>query len=197
MAAAAPAVYAGDADLSAEAMKCLQCHEEGSFFKFQDGDSVPVYVNSAKFKISVHNGFTCSQCHTDFAERTPPADSGAGPVPDPGVRRLPGCHTAEQIKVKPIHTNLLLRERRISSICTDCHGAHSDPRRRRENHQERNAVLHELPPARTVHALQKRGEDLLTVECPHRGERAREATVLRLPLRLLFGRASQEELPEP
>lgn len=129
MAVASPAAYPGDADLSAEALKCLQCHEKkGSFFKFLDGDSVPVHVNAAKYKISVHNSLTCSKCHTDFSTDTHPArrfkNKDQYRMRAAAVCR--GCHTAEQIKVKQVHTNLLLREKEgLSSICTDCHEAHS------------------------------------------------------------------------
>jgi len=124
-----PAVHAGDADLSAEATKCLQCHEKkGASFKFQDGDSVDVRVNPAKYKISVHNALTCSQCHTDFSTDVHPSrrfkNKDQYRMRASTVCR--GCHTAEEIKAKSIHTNLLLREKEgVSSVCTDCHGAHS------------------------------------------------------------------------
>ena len=128
-AAVAPAAYAGDADLSAEAVKCLQCHEKkGSIFRFEDGDSVPANVNTAKFRNSVHAGLACSQCHTDFSADAHPTrrfrNKDQYRMRASAVCR--GCHTTDQIKAKPIHTNLLLREKEgITSICTDCHEAHS------------------------------------------------------------------------
>ncbi|MGE5752475.1 MAG: cytochrome c3 family protein [Deltaproteobacteria bacterium] len=129
MAAASPAVYAGDAELSAESLKCLQCHEKkGTFFKFGNGDKVQTYVSPAKYKSSVHSSLTCTRCHTDFSTDAHPARRFATRdqyrIRASAVCR--GCHTAEQIKAKPIHANLLLREKEgISSICTDCHDAHS------------------------------------------------------------------------
>jgi hypothetical protein len=129
MSIAVPAAYAGDAELPAETVKCLQCHEKkGSSFRFEDGNSIPVHVNPAKYRISVHSGLTCSQCHTDFTAETHPARRFKNR--DQYRKRASavcrGCHTAEQIKAKPIHTNLLLREKEgISSVCTDCHEAHA------------------------------------------------------------------------
>lgn len=126
---AVPAARAGETELSPETAKCLQCHEKkGSFFKFEDGDSVPAYVNPATFRISVHSTLNCSQCHTDFSTDAHPTrrfkNKDQYRMRASAVCR--GCHTAEQIRTKPIHTNLLLREKEgISSICTDCHAAHS------------------------------------------------------------------------
>src|SRR3972149_8552080 len=59
---------ARDAVLSDEAKICLGCHaKQGIVKKFQNNESVAAYVDAERFKASVHNFLTCSNCHTEFS----------------------------------------------------------------------------------------------------------------------------------
>lgn len=130
LAAGVPGAQAGEAGLSSESLKCLECHgKRGQIHRFQNDEFVEVYLNPAKYRISVHSFLSCSQCHHDFSTEHHPARRFKSKtqyrVKSAAICR--GCHTAEQIKAKSVHANLLSRESEGATppVCTDCHDAHS------------------------------------------------------------------------
>jgi hypothetical protein len=126
-------VYAEDIALSEEAQKCLGCHgKHGIVKRFENNESVPAYVDIEKFKASVHNFLTCSDCHTDFSMEKHPErrfrSKEQYKIKSSQVCKQ--CHTDKQIKDKSIHAKLLSEEiEGKSHPCTNCHGAHSTMRR--------------------------------------------------------------------
>ena len=126
--AAPGGVHARDADLSSQTRKCLQCHgKKGHVARFLNGETVDVYVDAGHFRSSVHNVLECTQCHTDFTADAHPkrrfASKAQFRLRSSTVCR--GCHTDEQIGVKPVHASLVSREKEGEPhACADCHDAH-------------------------------------------------------------------------
>lgn len=129
LAAAWSTAHARDVELSDEARKCLRCHgKTGIVATFESGESVEAYVNPGKFRASVHNILSCSRCHPDFSGDDHPRrrfkDRKQFRMRSQGICR--GCHTADQIRRKPIHASLLKQEEEGETpVCTDCHDAHA------------------------------------------------------------------------
>ncbi len=122
-------VSAADTALSEEAQKCLGCHAQlGIVKKFENNESVTAYVDAEKFKASVHNSLTCSDCHDEFSSDKHPARKFRSKKQYKIRSSLvcKHCHTDQQISAKPIHASLLGEESENKShVCTDCHGSHS------------------------------------------------------------------------
>jgi len=122
-------IYAGDITISDEAQRCLECHaKRGIVKKFQDNDSVSAYIDIGRFKASVHNFMTCSDCHTDFSiERHPERrfrSKEQYKIKSSYICKR--CHREEEIKTKSVHVKLLMEEGEGKPHpCTNCHGAHS------------------------------------------------------------------------
>ncbi|HAM53189.1 MAG TPA: hypothetical protein DCP92_21740 [Nitrospiraceae bacterium] len=120
-------VVAREALLTDEAKICLGCHGQRSIIKkFENGEVIAAYVDTATFKASAHNSLGCSACHTGFSAKTHP------------MRRFRSkrqyqircslvcrrCHTVEQMK--PVGGALLRKESQGNPVvCSDCHGSHS------------------------------------------------------------------------
>lgn len=120
---------AGQAGVSDETKACLECHSQhGHRVTFQDGDSVEAYVDARVFMSSVHRSLSCSQCHTDFSGGKHPRRTFRNKEhyqtrSSLACRR---CHRDDQIRTRSIHAALLVEESRgRSTVCTNCHGAHS------------------------------------------------------------------------
>ncbi len=121
--------HAEGRDLLDEAQACLGCHEKpGVIKKFQNNESIDVYVDAERYKASVHSFLACSDCHADFSANKHPVRT----FKDKKQYQLKSslacrrCHTDDQIKVKLIHAELLGKEREGNPpVCTDCHGAHA------------------------------------------------------------------------
>jgi len=128
LAAGASGAQAGETALSTESMKCLACHgKRGQIHRFQNDESVEVFVSPAKYRISAHSFLSCAECHPDFSAEHHPA------------RRFPsktqykakssavcmGCHPAEQLRTKPVHVRMAKEGGATASACTDCHDPHT------------------------------------------------------------------------
>jgi formate dehydrogenase gamma subunit len=98
--------FAGGA--AAQDEVCASCHGEKGM---TNAAGKSIFVDSAKFKGSIHGGLGCQSCHTDIQE-----------YPHPKKITLPqcsNCHTDEAAKVaKSIHGQMFPG----TQACLNCHG---------------------------------------------------------------------------
>ena len=126
LAVVSPSAHAREAELSAQAEKCLQCHaKEGARTNFpEDAESVPARVVPADFKASVHGVLDCTACHGEYPPGIHPKKRFRSreqfrAATTSACRR---CHSNGQIRGTPIHASFLKREREGEvPVCTDCH----------------------------------------------------------------------------
>ncbi|MBI4691001.1 MAG: cytochrome c3 family protein [Nitrospirae bacterium] len=120
---------AKETGLSEESQGCLGCHgKKGITASFENNEFVEAYVDAEKFKASIHNSLTCSDCHIDFsADKHPERRFRSKEQYTIQLSRVcRRCHTQEQIKAKSIHARLFSEEEEgRSHPCTNCHGSHS------------------------------------------------------------------------
>jgi len=106
---------------------CLTCHEDQTLTRVRDGDEVSLYVDVARFRLSIHGATECVDCHADLsgaefphAETLQPVDCGA-------------CHDdIAAMYVASLHGRLAAEGEKLAPQCWDCHGSHeilpkSDP----------------------------------------------------------------------
>lgn len=115
--------------LSYEVQGCLKCHAaRGITKKFDNKETIEAYVETDKFKSSVHNFLKCSDCHTDFSAEDHPRRRFASREQYKIRTALScrKCHQFNQINIIPIHARLMSEEQSGSPHpCTNCHGAHA------------------------------------------------------------------------
>jgi hypothetical protein len=98
---------------------CLTCHEDKSLTGTRRGKSMPVYVNEAAFKASIHGTVGCVACHADLSGADLPHAEDLAPV-DCG-----SCHSDEQAEEsKSLHGKAVARGDNLAPACKDCHGTH-------------------------------------------------------------------------
>lgn len=108
---------------------CLACHNDPSLTKEDDGKQVSLQVEDAKFKVSVHNAFGCTDCHTDI--KAFPHD------PTPRKPVCASCHSDQQTAYDHgVHAKAAAAGNTNVAKCQDCHGnvhailASGDPKSR-------------------------------------------------------------------
>jgi formate dehydrogenase gamma subunit len=119
--------------LVAQAQKsedCLICHSDNSLTMKKGGKTVPLFVDAAKLKNSVHGSSDCVDCHKGFKpDETPHAK----------VIRPVNCQSCHEIAAydKSVHGRGkdagAQRKGDVAATCKDCHGTHnilspSDPK---------------------------------------------------------------------
>ncbi|RJP20599.1 MAG: hypothetical protein C4529_09010 [Deltaproteobacteria bacterium] len=120
---------AREVEFSSQAKKCLKCHaKEGIRAAYPDGETVSARVSPPAFRTSVHGILDCTGCHpacraVDPSRRPVPSRSRLREQASSACR---SCHSAGQLRAKPIHENLLAREGEGGvPVCSDCHEAHT------------------------------------------------------------------------
>ncbi len=89
---------------------CFACHG--------DPESPP-FVDSEKYKSSIHGGNLCTSCHIDLIGSDFPHDSPLAPV------NCGTCHTEEQYQfTESLHGKALARGDKLAPRCQNCHGSH-------------------------------------------------------------------------
>jgi predicted CXXCH cytochrome family protein len=125
----AGSLEASDRDISNKNRSCLGCHgKQDITISFQNKESVPGYIDETKLKTSAHALFACIDCHTEFAADEHPKRNFQSHEQYKIRASLTcrRCHTDEQIRSRPVHVDILSREKAgTAAICADCHGAHS------------------------------------------------------------------------
>ncbi len=101
--------------------ECLECHSNPDLTMVRDGQTIPLYVDSAEHQGSIHRGTTCAQCHT-------------GVTPSHDVRPCATvvnevdcsiCHAeVVDIYAESMHGKLEDRGDPDAPDCVDCHGKH-------------------------------------------------------------------------
>jgi hypothetical protein len=111
---------------SEETLRCLGCHSNKDMSKtFENKETLSVFVDINQLKNSVHNILTCSNCHRDFIEEHPQRRfKSKREYTVKASDTCMQCHPDSQIKAKPIHRNVLRREKPEAPVCIDCHGSH-------------------------------------------------------------------------
>ena len=98
---------------------CLECHNDKTLFKTNNGVAISLFVDEKIFGKSTHQTNTCRSCHTDITPKHPDDDVAAKPV-SCGL-----CHTNEAAIYKTsIHSASLAMGSSGAATCKDCHGHH-------------------------------------------------------------------------
>jgi hypothetical protein len=108
---------------------CLGCHgKQDITISFQNRESVSGHIDEEKLKASPHVVFACSDCHTEFSldqhpKRIFQSREQYKTRASLSCRR---CHSDEKLKAKPVHLDVLNKEKAgKTAICADCHAAHA------------------------------------------------------------------------
>ncbi len=119
---AAPAAPAQDNDT------CLACHGDKSLTTIRAGRTVPLFVDSKRFKGSIHGSLTCTSCHADLDGKELPHSTPLAKV------NCGTCHSSESEQhAKSLHGRAVARGDALAPRCITCHGNHDivsvkDPR---------------------------------------------------------------------
>jgi cytochrome b subunit of formate dehydrogenase len=98
---------------------CLKCHGDPTL-SVQRGDrAVPLHVDAAGLKASVHREVQCVGCHADLEGTKLPHAKGPAKV------SCGTCHDEEQVlHAESLHGQALARGDPLAPRCQDCHGKH-------------------------------------------------------------------------
>src|SRR5208283_4823387 len=95
---------------------CLACHSDPTLTKDENGETVSLHVDDAKFKASVHSAFGCTDCHTDI--KAFPHD------PTPAKPVCATCHADQQTAYEHgVHAKAAAAGNTNVAKCQDCHGS--------------------------------------------------------------------------
>jgi hypothetical protein len=123
---------------------CMVCHGDPNLRRVQGGVSVSLYVDTLVLEKSAHAKLLCTDCHLDFAYKTPHPSNQAGEnwrTVAKGSCGQPACHPQQFLDwAKSAHTNAGSASatstlgRATSSApgkprpqCGDCHAGHTVP----------------------------------------------------------------------
>lgn len=123
---------------------CLVCHGDPNLVRIQGGRTVSLYVDTAVIDKSAHAKLLCTDCHIDFAYKTPHPTTQAGEnwrTVAKGSCGQSGCHPQEFLDwAKSAHstagstsaTSTLGRADSSAPgkprpLCGDCHAGHTVP----------------------------------------------------------------------
>ena len=99
---------------------CLECHEDNTLFKTNSaGKAISLYVDSGKFKLSVHRTNSCISCHADITARHPDDNRPVLPVNCSICHERPAKSFAASV-----HGLALQAGHDDAATCQDCHGSH-------------------------------------------------------------------------
>ena len=107
---------------------CLGCHDDPHLKKtLADGRVISLYVSGEEFAKTVHDGRTCTDCHSDI-KRIPHRQTAQ-------KVNCGRCHYVEQIECirmpkqhslyrQSVHKRALEKGNQKAPTCQDCHGTH-------------------------------------------------------------------------
>ncbi|MEW6571523.1 MAG: cytochrome c3 family protein [Nitrospirota bacterium] len=100
---------------------CLTCHKYEFTMPFLNKELLPLRVDEAVFKASVHADIGCTSCHSDFSMNKHPVRTfkSREEYTAEATRACRICHTDEQLRKNPAHSALVSRDN-----CVECHGSH-------------------------------------------------------------------------
>jgi len=117
----------GKGSFTSEEQYCLKCHNNSVTMHFNNGEIVPLKVDSLLLKNSVHGKLSCSDCHFGFSSEEHPHRNFRTRrdftlASSESCRR---CHFDKYTKtLESIHYTVLSQGKLSAPVCTDCHGAH-------------------------------------------------------------------------
>ncbi len=100
----------------------LSCHSTADALSDAGARAAKLVVDEKSLSGSVHEGFSCTQCHADLA-----ADNAAIPHPSRlAAADCSGCHTdvADLFKSSSVHASWMKLPEGAKSPCAACHGSH-------------------------------------------------------------------------
>ena len=96
--------------------ECLACHNDATLTKDENGKTISLHVDDAKFKGSVHSMFSCTDCHNDI--KAFPHD------PTPAKPKCATCHADQQTAYDHgVHAKAAAAGNTNVAKCQDCHGS--------------------------------------------------------------------------
>ena len=96
--------------------ECLACHNDPTLTKDENGKTISLHVDDAKFKGSIHSIFGCVDCHTDI--KAFPHD------PTPVKPVCATCHADQQTAYDHgVHAKAAAAGNTNVAKCQDCHGS--------------------------------------------------------------------------
>lgn len=116
---------------------CEVCHSDKNLVRIVNGQTKSMFVDVDVLKLSAHAKLACTQCHLDFAYKTPhqkgKVDNGWRETAKLSCKSI-GCHTAEYDQVnqgahsqtyrKGVNTSVAKKSSYQPPLCGDCHGGH-------------------------------------------------------------------------
>jgi 5-methylcytosine-specific restriction endonuclease McrA len=123
---------------------CLVCHGDPNLRRVERGIAVSLYVDTLVLDKSAHAKLLCTDCHIDFAYKTPHAAGQAGDnwrTVAKGSCGQPACHPVEYLDwAKSSHSTVGTATPAIGGAkssapgkprpqCGDCHAGHTIPRK--------------------------------------------------------------------
>lgn len=106
---------------------CLTCHSK-PMSRTIDGKTIPLTIDEAWVKGSVHRNHECTDCHTAYSKENHPAPknyTSGRQLSHAASETCERCHFEKAVKKKDsIHAVLLAGGDERAPGCSDCHGAH-------------------------------------------------------------------------
>ncbi|HEY5910359.1 MAG TPA: hypothetical protein VJA21_07120 [Verrucomicrobiae bacterium] len=117
LAASVPTSFAAEKNPNSA---CLECHSDKTLWKTNAaGQGVWLFIDEAKFGISVHKTNTCASCHADVSAKHP--DDNVVPAPV-------NCGLCHEQPAKEYATSIHGASHKLGASgaanCYDCHGKH-------------------------------------------------------------------------
>jgi len=128
---------------------CVSCHSSRDALSDAGERAAQLVVDEKSLAGSIHDGFSCTQCHADLAADDAPIPHAARLAP----ADCSACHadTVEQFRSASIHATRMKLPVGAKSPCSACHGSHqirskSDP----ESPTHKHRVAISAPAARAT-----------------------------------------------
>lgn len=102
----------------AEEIGCLSCHEDEELEKTdEEGKTISLYVDPEIIQSSVHEDFTCNDCHIDIKDEFHEEK--------PGMVECGRCHEGTLLEYQEsFHGRKYIEGIKDAPWCQDCHGSH-------------------------------------------------------------------------
>ncbi len=113
---------------AAETTYCLTCHEQALGVQLTNGEFLPLTVDHAVLRDSVHPDHDCTDCHNGFSKDA--HETGAyTSTREHVISRAQICRQCHEDKFEQyegsIHASLLGNGNLAAPVCSDCHGSHA------------------------------------------------------------------------
>jgi hypothetical protein len=108
---------------------CLYCHgKPGMTMTMPSGEVLSLTIDPSHFSDSVHNGLTCTTCHTEITGYPHPKFDQQT-IRDVSMKWYPSCQQCHQEQydktIDSVHQRALAAGNTNAAICTDCHNPHT------------------------------------------------------------------------